>query len=159
MTRKKTLRRIPSKDIASVQLRATGHLSRPEVLSSKTYKIAPQNIEHKIYITISDHEVENEVRPFEVFFSSKYTEGFQFISALMRLISSRLQEPGPFPAFIVEEMVDTFDTEGGYWVQEKWLRPSSHGVHTHGIVSHIGLVLKFHCENLGMSLTIGKKPP
>ncbi len=160
MTRKKTLVKRSSPAIEALQLRATGHLTRPEVLSSTTYKIAPQNIDHKIYITISDHEVEGETRPFEVFMSSKYTEGFQFISALMRLISSRFQEPGPFPAFVIEEMVDTFDTEGGYWVQEDWLRPASgSGIHTHGIVSHIGLVLRHHCENLGLPIPTGKEPP
>jgi len=159
MTRRKSLTRIPPPEVAGVQLRATGHLSRPEILTSRTYKISPQGISHKIYITVSDHKVEGQVRPFEVFMSSKYTEGFQFMTALMRLISSRLQEPGPFPGFVIQELIDTFDTGGGYWVQEPWLRENGRGLHTHGIVSHIGLVLKYHCESLGVAISTDKRPP
>lgn len=156
MARKRSLYRTVSGELADIQLRATGHLPRPEMLTSKTYKINPPSIEHAVYITVSDHTVEDEMRPFEVFMASKYTAGFQFMSALMRIVSSRLQEPGPFPYFIIEELIDTFDTEGGYWVQESWLRPEGKGLHTHGIVSHIGLVLKYHCESIGLPITAGK---
>ena len=132
----------------SIELRAIGHLERPAVLSSRTYRIRPSTIDKNIYITVSDYEVEGEVRPFEVFASSKYTAGYQFLSVLMRLISARLQEPGPFPFYIIDELVDSFDSEGGYFISEDWLRPLS--LRASGIVCHIGLVLRHHVRELGL---------
>jgi len=137
-----------------IQLRMIGHLERPECLQSTTYRIRPPGQENSYYITISDHEVEGKRRPFEIFIATKEPESFQWISALMQLISSRLQEPGPFPYFIIDQLVEVHDTQGGYMTQEQFLRAGGRPPHAHGVVSHVGLVLRYHCKQLGI-----KAPP
>lgn len=151
MTRKKSL--VPKE--LGVQLRAVGHVQRQDVLPSRTYRIRPPTVDKYFYITISDQEVEGQLRPFEIFFSSKHAIGFEYLSALARIISSRLQEPGPFPTFLVEELMETFDTTGGYFVSEDWLRPKNSGLRVNGVVSHIGHVLKHHCASIGLDLRKG----
>lgn len=136
------------------QLRVIGHIDRPDKLASTTYRIQPGNIEHAFYVTICDHMFEAHMRPFEMFLNTKDPVSFQWVSALMRLISSRFQEPGPFPTFIIDELKDNYDPQGGYFVQEIWLRPRGKGLMTNGVVAHLGLVLEYHCKALGLL-----KPP
>jgi len=136
-----------------MQLRMIGHLERPEELRSTTYRIMPSTQEDAIYITIADHEVEGKLRPFEMFLVTKEPTSFQWISALMRLLSSRLQEPGPFPSFLISELIDNHDTLGGYFTTEKFLRANNKPPRAHGIVSHVGLVFQHHCKGLGLLRT------
>ena len=145
-------RRIPNakdENKLGLELRAVGHLPRPDVLRSVTYKIRPPEIDDPVYITISDAEVEGECRPFEIFLNTKDPKSFSWITVTMRLISSRLQEPGPFPDFIVQELLDSYDVGGGYFITDKWLRvPGKPAPRVNGVVAHVGLVLQYHLAKL-----------
>ena len=92
-----------------------------------------------MYITICSAEDDT---PVEVFINSKNMQSFQWINALMRLLSSVLRhgrEQGKFPWYAINDLIDTHDPTGGYFRSDgdKCWVPS--------IVSHIGLVIKEHC--------------
>lgn len=118
---------------------------RPDVLESKTYKIRPPVIDCAIYITISDEIAEDgSRRPREVFINSKNVQSFQWVSLVTRLLSAQLRQDGPFPSFVIEEMLNTFDTDGGYII------PGAKGRRANSIVAHIGMVFEDHCKALGL---------
>lgn len=123
--------------------------ARPESLPSQTLRFKPPVMEHSIYLTISYTQVEEEgvsyKRPIEVFLNTKEMTHFQWVSCIMRLLSSVLRREGPFPWFAIEELIETFDPAGGGYII-----PKSRGKKANGIVSHIGYVLKQHCEELGV---------
>ena len=119
-------------------------LDRPDVLEGPTYCIRPPTIDAKIFITINDYEVEDELRPFEMFCRSKHIESLSWVDLIMKLISAQLRQPGEFPWFVIDELNDTIDPRGGYII------PKSNGVMAKSIASHIGYILERHCEELGM---------
>lgn len=135
--------------LPDLAIRFVGHLDRPPMLPSTTYKIQPTDGATKpIYITVSDHMVEGELRPFEVFINGADAGGFQFVQITARLLSSRLQEPGPLPSFLIDELKEAFDASGGYLVKEAWLRPGGRQRRVPSVIAHIGLVLEYHIEGL-----------
>lgn len=117
---------------------------RPEIVSGCTYKISPAIIDDPVYVTINNAEFDGQQRPVEIFVNSKNMQAFQWINVLMRMISAQLQQPGPFPAFVVSELLESYDPEGGYFVPK-------HGK-VNSMAAHIGLVLKKHCEGLGLAI-------
>jgi len=119
-------------------------ITRPNTLQSTTYKIKPPIIDEAIYITISDMDVNDTIRPVEVFINSKHMESYQWITCVTRLLSAALRNEGDFPAWVIEELVDTHDLSGGYII------PKSQGKRANGVVSHIGLVFEEHCRSLGL---------
>lgn len=118
-------------------------INRPEVVSGTTYRIRPSVIDEAIFITINDLEVDGHVRPVEIFVNSKHAPMGQWISALTRLLSAQLQQPGDFPFFIIDELKETVDPLGGYFIPGKQKMCPS-------IVAHLGLVLEEHCAGLGI---------
>jgi len=116
-------------------------LDRPDILNGTTYKIRPPIIDEAVYITINDADVDGVTRPVEVFINSKDMKNFPWISCVTRLLSAQLRQNGKFPNFIINELLETYDPSGGYFV------PGS-GIKVNSIVGHIGLVIKKHCENL-----------
>ena len=118
-------------------------LERPEVVHGKTYKLKPPIIEEAIYVTINDADVGGQVRPVEVFINSKNMASFQWISLITRLVSAHMREDREFPAFIIDEMVDTYSPGGFYFI------PGT-GIRVESIVAHIGIVLRGHCIDLGL---------
>ena len=48
----------------------------------------------------------------------KHVHSFAWISAMTRMISAQLQQPGPLPEFVVEELIETMDPEGGYFTKD-----------------------------------------
>lgn len=116
-------------------------IPRTDVLQGATYIIHPATIDEAVYITINSQRIGPQLRPVEVFVNSKNMENFQWISALTRMISSVFRQPGPFPAFVINELKQTHDPLGGYFVG-KWRCPS--------IVAHIGLVIEDHCKQHGL---------
>lgn len=120
-------------------------IERPQVLEGATYKIRTPIHDHAIYITVNDLVEEGKPpRPVEVFINSKEMENFELISALTRLISAVLRQEGEFPEFVLQELEDTYNLMGGYYI------PGMKGDHAHGLVSHIGRVLRKHCERVGV---------
>ena len=121
-------------------------MDRPRVLNAKVYKISPPNQHESLYVTITNHEVNGEVRPFELFVMSKNMYSFQWISLLTRMISALLRQPHTeFPMFVIEEMLSTFDPNGGYFTKidgRSKMVPS--------VVAEIGHILKSHCRELGL---------
>jgi hypothetical protein len=69
------------------------------------------------------------------------------VSAITRLISAQLQQAGPFPAFVIHELKDTYDHKGGYFCSNKDSIPGV-GKKVPSIVAHIGLLLDDHCKKL-----------
>ncbi len=115
---------------------------RPEILSGTTYKITPAVINEHIYITINNAEFDEVLRPVEIFVASKNPHSFQWIGVLMRIISAQLQQPGDFPVFVIKELLESYDPEGGYFIPG--------GIRVPSIAAHIGLVLRGHCAKLGI---------
>lgn len=113
---------------------------RPEVVSGKTYKIRPPLLGCAMYVTINNIELEDgTLRPFEIFIASKSVQNHQWVTALTRMISAVFRKPGDV-SFVVEELMQVFDPQGGYW-EDGQMVPS--------VVAHIGLVLKRHIAELG----------
>lgn len=117
------------------------HVPRSETLHGTTYKVKPPVSEDAIYITINSQEFEDGPRPVEVFVNSKDMQNFQWITALMRLFSAILQQPGPFPAFAIKELKETYDPHGKFFYEKK---------QHNSVVSLIGAVIERHCEKMGV---------
>lgn len=114
---------------------------RPEQLSSRTYKIHPPISEHAFYITISDGEIDEQIRPVEIFINTKDLQNQSWVSAFTRLLSAQFQQPGPFSKWIIAELLDTYDAGGGYFI------PGGGG-RVNSIVAHVGKVIEQHCKEL-----------
>jgi hypothetical protein len=141
-------------------------ISRPEVVGGTTYKIRPglSDDTPAIYMTINDVDwcidcnelasdkcvEENNVvkRPFEVFFSSRNSSHFEWMQTIATLLSATLRQPGPFPAYIIDELTSMMSVDGGYYI------PKKNGIVTrqkvNGVVHHIGLIFKQHCQERGL---------
>lgn len=114
-------------------------MKRPKALEGRTYKIKPPTIEEAVYITINIHDG----RPVEVFINSKHMESFQWVNTLTRFLAAVLQNPcEEFPAFAIQELKNSYDPRGGYFI------PRS-SVWVNGVVSHIGHIVEAYCIELG----------
>ncbi|MGI9322838.1 MAG: NrdJb [Pseudomonadales bacterium] len=119
---------------------------RPDELRGYTYKVKTPLSDHAMYITINDillnegtsHEQEY---PFEVFINSKNMEHFQWILALTRVISAVFRKGGD-ATFLVEELKQVFDPQGGYFKKGGGFMPS--------LVADIGEVLEKHMKRIGL---------
>ena len=100
-------------------------IPRGDALHGATYRIKPPGIDESVYITVNTMRIGQQSRPVEVFVNSKNMESFQWISALFRLLSAILRQPGPFPAYVIEELKDTHDPQGGYFVPGTGYRASA----------------------------------
>ncbi|HEY0817228.1 MAG TPA: hypothetical protein VGD46_00520 [Rhizobacter sp.] len=113
---------------------------RPDVVTGTTYKIRPPVLGHAMYITINDIVTEDgKFRPIEMFINTKHVEHFQWIAALTRVISALLRKPGDY-LFVIDELLQVYDPQGGYWSEGKMM-PS--------VVAEIGTVFKKHCQRIG----------
>ena len=125
-------------------------LDRPEIVHGVTYKLKPPIIEEAIYLTINSAEVNGQMRPVELFINSKNMDSFQWISLITRLVSAHMRTAGAFPHFVIEEMLNTYDPHGSYFI------PGT-GVKTPSIVAHIGYILREHCRGLGVEPEVEEK--
>lgn len=115
-------------------------LERPRVVEGRTYKISPVVTDSAMYITINDIVLEDGTkRPFEMFISSKHVVHQQWITALTRMVSAIFRKPGPY-LFVVEELEQIFDPQGGYFADQKMM-PS--------VVAHVAAVLREHFIDIG----------
>lgn len=148
-------------------------ITRPEVVEGTTYKIRPgMDVDTPaIYMTINDVDwcrecgkladdeciKKREVvkRPFEVFFSSRQASHFEWMQTIATLLSATLRQPGPFPAYVIDELTSMMSVEGGYFI------PKKNGIVTrqkvNGVVHHIGLIFKKHCQERGIINGQGSK--
>lgn len=117
---------------------------RPDRLTGTTYKIKPPVLEAAVYITINDAEINGQVRPVEIFINSKHMPHLAWANFASRAISGVLQQTGEYPHWIVNEMLQSFDVDGGYII------PGSKGQRANSVLSHIGLVFAEHCQQLGL---------
>jgi len=69
----------------------------------------------------------------------KKADQHQWIAGLTRMMSAVFHKPGPIE-FVIEEMEEVYDPAGGYW---------ANGKHHHSILSHVGSILRKHCEKIG----------
>lgn len=121
-------------------------IARPDELKGYTYKIKTPLSDHAMYVTINnivlnigtEHEQEY---PFEVFINSKNMEQFQWILALTRVISAVFRKGGD-ATFLVEELKQVFDPQGGYFKKGGRFMPS--------LVAEIGEVLETHMRKMGL---------
>jgi ribonucleoside-diphosphate reductase alpha chain len=113
-------------------------LERPEQLHGKTYKIKPNGT--AIYVTINDVEVHGQMRPFEIFFSTKAVECQAWMVALSRMLSAVFRKGGDI-SFVPEELASVYDPQGGHW---------AHGKYVPSTAAAIGQLIKEHMTALGM---------
>ena len=118
-------------------------IPRGEVIQGVTYKIQPPMEANAYYVTINDIILNGQRRPIEVFVNTKNPQFYLWISAFSRLLSAQLQQPGPFPTYVVRELKEVYDLTGGYFIK---------GGTVPSIVSHIGRVLEEHCKKLGIKI-------
>lgn len=127
-------------EVEKVYLEAKPY-ERPLQVTGTTYKIKPPTASHALYITINNIvTAEGKLRPIEIFINTKHVEHFQWVAALTRVISALLRKPGPY-LFVIEELMQVFDPQGGYWLPGGKMMPS--------VVAEIGSVFKQHCETIG----------
>ena len=125
------------------------NLSRPEMLVGSTYKIKPPMADCALYITVNDiilnpgtdHEIR---RPFEVFLNSKNMDHFQWVVALTRVMSAVFRKGGDV-TFLVEELKNVFDPQGGYFKPGGRFMPS--------LVAEIGYAIETHMKTIGLLVT------
>ncbi len=121
-------------------------IERPEELRGYTYKIKTPLTDHALYITINNivlnRGTENEQEyPFEIFINSKNMEHFQWVLALTRVLSAVFRKGGD-ATFLVDEMKQVFDPQGGYFKKGGRFMPS--------LVAEIGEVLETHMKKIGL---------
>ena len=121
-------------------------IQRPDELKGYTYKIKTPLSDHALYITInnivlnSGTEYEQEY-PFEIFINSKNMEHFQWVLALNRVISAVFRKGGD-AIFMVDELKQVFDPQGGYFKKGGRFMPS--------LVAELGEVLETHMKKCGL---------
>jgi hypothetical protein len=125
------------------------NLGRPEMLVGSTYKIKPPMADCALYITINDIVLnpgsEHEMRrPFEVFLNSKNMDHFQWVVALTRVMSAVFRKGGDV-TFLVEELKNVFDPQGGYFKPGGRFMPS--------LVAEIGYAIETHLKTIGLLQT------
>jgi hypothetical protein len=121
-------------------------VERPNELNGTTYKLKSPLTEHSLYVTINDIVLNNGTEheshhPFEIFVNSRDMTGFQWITALTRVISGVFRKGGDV-LFIVRELASIHDPKGGYLAKGgKWV-PS--------LVAEIGAIIERHYIKLGL---------
>ena len=93
---------------------------RGEALEGATYKIKWPDGPHAVYVTINDHEVDGERRPFEIFVNSKNMEHYAWTLGLTRMISAVFRRGGDV-SFVPEELKAVFDPRGGAWLNGRYV--------------------------------------
>lgn len=127
-------------------LKGAGHHAlkispRPKELEGTTYKIKTPLSSEAIYLTINDIvDEKGSRRPYELFINTKNLQHFSWIVAMTRLISAVFRRE-PDSSFLVEELKNIYDPNGGYFSEGKYI-PS--------LAADIGLVLEKHLIKIGM---------
>lgn len=138
----------PQEDVEDAPVRERMHeeIKRPDELRGYTYKIKTPLSDHAMYITVNNIMLNKgtpdaQEYPFEVFINSKNMEQFQWILALTRVISAVFRKGGD-ATFLVEELKQVFDPQGGYFKKGGKFMPS--------LVAEIGDVLETYMKKIGL---------
>lgn len=115
----------------------------PDHLSGNRYRLKSPIYESSLYMIVMNAEIDGQLRPVEVFFESKNMESYSWIKFTARMVSALFRQPGPFPAFIIDEMCQTSAPNGSYFLPKG-------GGQVESIVHHVGVVLRDHCAALGL---------
>lgn len=115
----------------------------PEELTGSRYRLKSPLYASSLYMIVMNAEIDGQLRPVEVFFESKNMESYSWIKFTARMISALFRQPGPFPAFIIDEMCQTSAPNGSYFLPKG-------GGQVESIVHHVGKVLEKHCADLGL---------
>jgi len=92
---------------------------RPEVVEAKVYKLKSAFIKNSVFITLGYINLDNVIRPIEIFINSKdLTRAPEYV-VLTRLISAIFRR-SPNPYFILEELRGIFDPNGGSFKSGKY---------------------------------------
>ena len=126
-------------------------LKRPAKLHGTTYKIKPMGHDSALYLTVNnitmnidtEHE---QAYPYEIFLNSKQMQSYQWISTVTRLVSAIFRKGGNI-TFIVDELEQIFDPNGGYWGKEPG---SKKGKYYNSVIAELGAVLRQHMIYLGL---------
>ena len=114
-------------------------IDRPESLRGKTYKVKPPQLDHALYITINDFELDGVWYPYEIFINTKDMSQFEWVVALTRVMSGVFRKGGSVD-FLIEELKAVFSANGGYYKRG--------GVYMNSIVAEIGCVLEQHLQEI-----------
>ena len=141
ITKKITSFKVTDKNAVVTTAPSHEPMTREDVLCGSTYKIKPTGSDHAMYITINDivHD-DGTRRPFEIFINSKHLDSFQYIAVMTRLISAVWRTNGDH-RFVVDEMKQIFDPQGGYFLPKG-------GGFCPSVVAHIGMVIEKHINNI-----------
>ena len=115
----------------------------PDKLTAKRYRLKSPLYDGSLYMFVVDDVVNGELRPVEVFFEAKKMDSYPWVKFSARIISGMFRQPGPFKSFVVDELCTTESPNGSYHI------PGGGGM-VGSIVAHAGLMLKKHCQELGL---------
>lgn len=120
-------------------------VKRPSELHGATYKIRTPLSAESLYVTINDlEEKSGGKRPYELFINTKNLQHYSWIVAVTRLVSAIFRRD-PKPSFLVEELKNIYDPNGGYFQKGKYI-PS--------LVADIGRILEIHLNKIGIMKTL-----
>jgi len=123
-----------TRKITKAKLKDDNHVSeRQDVITGKTYKIKPGNIDHALYITINDLDG----KPFEIFINTKCPKSISWMMTVTRMLSAIMRVEKDI-RFIIDELKNIQDPEGGYFYKGMGHIPS--------VQAHIGHILEKHIE-------------
>lgn len=114
--------------------------ARPEELPGVVYKLKFGDMEHAVYVTITDivDDAGNR-RPFEIFFNTKAVDHTAWMTAMARMISAIFRRPHD-SRFIAQELKEVHDPTGGAWMPGGYV-PSIHAA--------IGGIIERHMDAIG----------
>jgi ribonucleoside-diphosphate reductase alpha chain len=115
-------------------------LVRPSTLQGVTYRLKPPGLQHALFITINDIEIDGKRRPFEMFINTKNLQFSAWSTALTRMISANFRRGGDV-AYIIEELAAVHDPNGGGYWEDKQYVPS--------LIAGIGKVIQRHLASVG----------
>ena len=120
----------------------------------RTYKIRPNDEENDaaVYVTINDIVIDDQRRPFEIFFNTKNPKYYQTLHSVAVLVSAILRQSGPFPFYVINDLKSIHSLTGGYYLNAQQARICgfTKGIFVSGLVQHVGLLLQQHCKELGI---------
>jgi len=115
-------------------------IARPDTLSGVTYKIKRSGLDHAIYLTVNDMDIEGKLVPYEILINTKDPINHAWVMAITRLVSAVMRKGGDI-SFIPAELQAISDPKGGYFHKGKYI-PS--------IVADIGMSLETHFRMRGI---------
>ena len=96
------------------------YIERPDAVKSITYKLKSGFTKFSIFVTIGYININNKIRPYEIFINSKDLSKAAEYTAITRLVSAIFRRSVD-PTFILEELISIYDPNGGYLKDGKYV--------------------------------------